>query len=69
MYFASHARQFNIANIGTSQNKKGINTMSFEISEYEGYEVKVKGKKIVKGQLVEKSEETEKDGEDNKKED
>ena len=41
--------------------------MSFEISEYEGYEVKIKNKKAVKEQIEEK-EKTE-NGENSEKED
>ena len=40
--------------------------MSFEISEYEGYEVKIKNKKTVKEQIEEK--EKAEDGENSEKE-
>lgn len=41
--------------------------MSFEISEYEGYEVKIKNKKAVKEQIEEK--ENTENGENSEKED
>ena len=47
--------------------KQGGIYMSFEISEYEGYEVKIKNKKAVKEQIEEK-EKTE-NGENSEKED